>query len=329
VPQEPLDWTFPFVTRRTTPRSRLVAVLAVVATMVLAASCSGSEPGQAAPLDGSELVPTIATLQTTTTTAPTTTTTTAPPPTTVPGAMAIPSSENGAPLVQKVHTTEPVIFVTIDDGNFPSPEGLQYLRETGMPISMFLNRRPVEAHPGYFQELIALGNWVHTHTLDHPRLTGLDAEGQTGQICGMLDVLTATYGPTGHVGRFLRAPYGMTDDATGPAAASCGLDAIVGWSGEVRDGSLSLVNPHLYPGDVILLHFTPNLQADLATAKDAADAAGFRIARLEDYLVEAPATPPSTMVPPTTAPSAAAPSPTASQAPPVAPAPPPPPVPTH
>jgi len=291
------------VIRSTTLRARLLTALAVVVMVALAAGCTGSEPEQAAPLDGSELRPATNVTRplTTTTTAPTTTTTTtAPPPTTVPGAMAIPPSDHGAPLVQKVRTTEPVIFVTIDDGNVASPEGLQYIKDTGMPVSMFLNRRPVEAHPEYFQELIALGNWVHTHTLSHPRLTSLDAAGQTAEICGMADILRSTFGPTGRVGNFLRAPYGMTDDATGPAATSCGLTAIVGWSGEVRDGSLALVNPHLYPGDVILLHFTANLQSDLATIKAAADAAGFRIARLEDYLVVAPPAPaaaPTTAVP--------------------------------
>jgi peptidoglycan/xylan/chitin deacetylase (PgdA/CDA1 family) len=290
----------PYVIRSTTLRARLLIALAIVVTAALAAACSGSEREQAAPLDGSELqrATSVTRPLTTTTTAPPTTTTTTPPPTTVPGAMAIPPSDHGAPLVQKVRTTEPVIFVTIDDGNVASPEGLQYLKDTGMPVSMFLNRGPVESHAAYFQELIALGNWVHTHTLSHTRLTSLDAAGQTAEICGMADILRSTFGPTGRVGTFLRAPYGMTDDATGPAAAGCGLTAIVGWSGEVRDGSLSLVNPHLYPGDVILLHFTTNLQADLATIKAAADAAGFRIARLEDYLVVAPRAP---AVPPTTA----------------------------
>jgi peptidoglycan/xylan/chitin deacetylase (PgdA/CDA1 family) len=303
------------VTRSTAPRAHLLGALAALVTLVLTAGCTGSEPEQAAaPYGGTGLRPgTTATAPTTTTTAPTTTTTAAPPPTTVPGAMAIPPSVDGAPLVHKVQTTEPVIFVTIDDGNVASPEGLQYIVDTAMPVSMFLNRGPVQVHEGYFQQLVAMGNWVHTHTLSHPRLTNLDGPGQAAEICGMVDVLQATFGATGRVGRFLRAPFGMTDAATGPAAASCGLTAMVGWSGEVRDGSLSLVNPQLYPADVILLHYTPGLQADLATIKAAADAAGLRIARLEDYLVVAPPAPVPAPVP-TTVPPPPAPDPSAAAA---------------
>jgi hypothetical protein len=40
----------------------------------------------------------------------------------------------------------------------------------------------------------------------------------------------------------------------------------------------------LHPGDIVLMHFTPHLGADLEVLLHAADAQGLTIGRLEDWL---------------------------------------------
>jgi peptidoglycan/xylan/chitin deacetylase (PgdA/CDA1 family) len=195
-----------------------------------------------------------------------------------------PAPGGGAPVIYRVQTTDPVIFITIDDGTVASPEAMQFIKDMQMPVTMFLNEGPVRTHPDYFAELIALGNWAHSHTLNHKKLTSLDLAGQEREICGMVDVLEAEYGATGKVGDLVRAPYGASDATTGQAAASCGLQAVVSWTGTIDGGVVTLQNPALRPGDILLTHFKDDLYANLKQIRAMADAAGLRIARLEDYL---------------------------------------------
>lgn len=269
------------MTDRTSSHRRLLAaaLVGLLLTAVVVACSTGGE--QAAPIDGVEGVSggdTTATTEAPTTTAPPTTTTTvaAAPLPTDPG--------GGAPLIYRIETTDPVIFITIDDGTVASPEAMQYIKDMQMPVSMFLNEGPVRTHPDYFDELIGLGNWVHTHTLNHKKLTSLDYGGQEREICGMVGVLDDVYGSTGKVGTLLRPPYGASNATTNQAAASCGLQAVVSWTGTIDGGVVTLQGAALRPGDVLLTHFKDDLYANLKAIRQMADAAGLRIARLEDYI---------------------------------------------
>lgn len=269
-----------------------VALVALVLAGTLLACSAGRE--QAADLDG-PLIGSTTTAAVDTTVAPTTTeapTTTAPtttmptttvpvPPPPPPPAPPVPPVVDGsAPLIYRVNTADPVVFVTIDDGYTADPTSLQYIIDTGMPVSMFLNEAPVRLHAPYFKALMDLGNQVHTHTLNHKNLTKLDLAGQQHEICGMVNVLRDTFGQVGHL---MRAPYGSSNAITQQVAAWCGLRAVVHWTGELKDGTLFLQGATLKPGDIILTHFKDDLHANLVTLKTAADAAGLTIARLEDY----------------------------------------------
>ncbi len=220
-----------------------------------------------------------------TTTVPPETTTTAPPPTTAVGPTApvtpVAATDGGAPEVFGIDTTDPVIFVTIDDGTVADPAVLDYLTSTGMPVTMFLNEAPVRAHPEFFEALRQLGNTVNTHTLGHLSLPSLGPEQQRAEICGMVDLLNETYGTSGGL---FRAPFGRYDLGVRQQAASCGLRATVQWTGTLADGVVTLQEPPLKPGDVIVTHFTNDLLVSLQELKRQADAAGLRIARLDDYL---------------------------------------------
>ena len=214
-------------------------------------------------------------------------TTTAPPPATmaVPGPTApvtpVVAVDGAAPEVFGIDTTEPVIFVTVDDGTVRDPQVLEYLTTTGMPITMFLNEGPVRTDPGFFGALQALGNTVNSHTLGHLSLPSLNPEQQRIEICGMVDLLNETYGTQGGL---FRAPFGRYNRGVREQAASCGLRSTVQWTGTLADGVVTLQEPPLKPGDVIVTHFTDDLLVSLQELKRQADAAGLRIARLDDYL---------------------------------------------
>jgi peptidoglycan/xylan/chitin deacetylase (PgdA/CDA1 family) len=226
----------------------------------------------------------------TTTTAEPTTTTTAPPTTTTtvdpvsaPTVPVLPVGpvDGAAPSISRVATTDPVIFVTIDDGMVADPRVLDYLTTTRMPVTMFLNDAPARANRDFFEALRQLGNSVNSHTLTHPNLRKLSVENQRSQICGMVDVLNELFGTDGG---FFRAPFGELPASARQQAATCGIRAALQWKGTLNNGVLALQEETLKPGDIILAHFTNTLYEDLVEIKRQADAAGLRIARVEDYL---------------------------------------------
>src|SRR5687767_6077557 len=54
------------------------------------------------------------------------------------------------PVVHRVETTDPVVFVTIDDGWTRSPAAYDQIRARGWPIANFVLPDPLRADPGYY-----------------------------------------------------------------------------------------------------------------------------------------------------------------------------------
>lgn len=186
-----------------------------------------------------------------------------------------------SPIISRVATTDPVIFVTIDDGLVADPRVLDLLTTTGMPVTMFLNAAPAREHTAYFEAIRQLGNTVNSHTLTHPNLTKVSAAEQARQICGMRDVLVELFGVEGGL---FRAPFGATNTSVRQQAAQCGQRAVLSWAGTLNNGALQLQEAALRPGDILLTHFRDDLYDNLVEIQRLADAAGLRIARLDPYL---------------------------------------------
>lgn len=219
----------------------------------------------------------------TTTTAPATTSTTAPATTstTPPPAPAPPPAPGApAPLVTRIETADPVVFVTVDDGFDRSPETAAVLDQLDMPVTAFLVDRPVEVGADYFRSLP--GATVQAHTRTHTDLPALSEADQQAEICGNADTIAGAFGRRPSL---FRPPYGNHDDATLRAAAACGMSAVVLWEVVVDDGSLSYRTvPEIRRGDIVLLHFTEGLPNDLRVLSRVVEDAGLTVARLEDYL---------------------------------------------
>ncbi len=225
---------------------------------------------------------------TTTTTTPTTTTTAppndliAPPPTVVP---SFDTSDGLAPFVHRVDTTDRVIFITIDDGQFRDPTYLDHFAQLGVPFTSFLTQPMAQADPAYWQTTQQHGGSIQTHTINHPNLRAASEQKVRREVCEPADAFAFGFGtrPT-----LFRPPYGNSNDTVLRIAAECGYWAVVHWSGSTNNGKLTMQDVALQPGDIVLMHYRDTLHADLDDVVARARAEGFKIGRLEDYLAPAP-----------------------------------------
>jgi peptidoglycan/xylan/chitin deacetylase (PgdA/CDA1 family) len=206
------------------------------------------------------------------------TSSTAPPPMTI---APLPSTPGVAPVVTRVETTDPVVFLTIDDGHTRDPEVLAAFEEVGVPASLFLVDGPVEVDAEFFRSMPY--TLVEGHTRTHPDLRTLSEEAQRAEICGNADTLERAFGRRPVL---FRPPYGVYDEATQRAAADCGMAAIVLWEESVNAGMVAYRStPRLRRGDILLMHFRPSFVEELRAITQLVEQAGLRFALLEDYLV--------------------------------------------
>ncbi|MCX5228186.1 polysaccharide deacetylase family protein [Streptomyces sp. NPDC006553] len=189
------------------------------------------------------------------------------------------------PVVSHIETTDPVVFITIDDGWFHDPAAAKLLLDRRVPASLFLLPGAYSYDSGYFHTLLNQGpSRVENHTVNHPDLTTLDAAGQKAEVCGARDQHLAQFGDGP---RLLRPPYGVYDATTRTTARACGAKALVTWTYDLTTwGQWTPPTPTLKAGDIILLHFNETLEQDLTRALAAAEAAGLKPAPLREYVPE-------------------------------------------
>lgn len=182
-----------------------------------------------------------------------------------------------ARVVRHIDTRDPVAFLTIDDGIHRTQAAADVL--SGIPATFFLNSGPVTDGKSYWS---ALGHPIQAHTIRHPTLTRLDAEGQREEVCGNAKRISRF---TGESVWMLRPPYGVYDETTRRVAAGCGIDYIVMWDAIAENGRMQYGRGGgMTPGTIILLHFTPRLAEDLRMALAAMRRAGLKPGDLTEYL---------------------------------------------
>jgi peptidoglycan/xylan/chitin deacetylase (PgdA/CDA1 family) len=216
----------------------------------------------------------------TTTSSSTTTTTTPLPPTPV-------AIQGGAvaPVISRVPTPNPVVFFTIDDGMVRDPAVTDFLREQHIPVTMFVLPNFLHEDPAYFDAIHALGASVQDHTISHGDLRELTSAQQQREICGVLDEYSVRFGARPWL---FRPPGGFYNQSVPVIARRCGIRAVVMWRATMNDGRLDVQGGGpLQAGDIILMHFRPDLRQNLDVALSAARAAGLQPAALEQYLTPA------------------------------------------
>jgi peptidoglycan/xylan/chitin deacetylase (PgdA/CDA1 family) len=260
----------------------------VTAGAVFITSRTGSSIGRADSADSIELI--TATTEAETTTLPSTTlapTTTLPPTTTTTKAwpkgpvLTIPAA-GAVPVISRIATADPVVFLTIDDGSIRDPRVPELLAQFKIPATLFVNQGPYLADPDYFARVIASGGSINSHTKSHRLLTKLSASAQRAEICGMRDIIGQHVFVPGHL---FRAPFGVSNATTQTAAGSCGINAVLFWHATLNDGRVQYQQGNqLQPGDIVLTHFRDDLYDNIRALIWQSAIQGLTIAPIEDYL---------------------------------------------
>jgi peptidoglycan/xylan/chitin deacetylase (PgdA/CDA1 family) len=203
-----------------------------------------------------------------------------PPP--VPRPIAVPAGPV-APIYHRLPVSQPVAFLTIDDGQVQLPQGIQLMQAAHIRFTMFLIAPVAARNPAFFEQLEAAGGVVEDHTITHSEMKGKSYDFQRHEVCDARTSLEQTFGTRLQL---FRPPYGDYDQTTLRAVHDCGLKAALHWSETVNDGKVfyQTADHHIAPGDIILMHFRPAFVQDVLAALTAIHDAGLTPALLEDYL---------------------------------------------
>lgn len=186
------------------------------------------------------------------------------------------------PVVSRVDTKDPVVFLTIDDGAVRDPRVAELMERAKIPVALFLTEGNYLADPDYFARVASGGGSINSHTRTHPLLTKLNESQQRNEVCGMRSVLGQHLLAPGHL---FRSPFGEQNATTQRVAASCGINAILFWRAAINDGRVQFQQGNtLQPGDIVLSHFRPDLYEGIVAFLFEAGRAGLTVAPIEKYL---------------------------------------------
>ncbi|MGW0479632.1 polysaccharide deacetylase family protein [Nonomuraea sp. NPDC003214] len=205
------------------------------------------------------------------------------------------------PVVSSIPTRRKVVFLTIDDGWEQDPGFVRQIREERIPMTAFAMRDAVEAEGtpdqsggearfvgagkwGYFRQLRDAGVPIENHTLTHPDLSRMGYDAQRREICGASALIRKQ---TGARPTLFRPPFGAYNTATLRAAGSCGIDAVLLWTATVQPGgkiAYQVPDKRLRPGDILLMHFRPNLARDFRILVKKIKRRGYELGDLRAYL---------------------------------------------
>ena len=188
-----------------------------------------------------------------------------------------------APVLLTIPTKLPVVFLGIDDGAVKSKKAEELLKVSGFKATLFLANRFITDNPSYFKTFQQDNQYtIQNHSLTHMLLSGVTYATQKKEICGMADYIEKTYGkrPT-----LFRPPGGSYDKTTQKAAYDCGMKAIIMWAAKANGGKMDYQQGNkLRPGDIVLMHFRNEFEADFNSFVQAVNNANLRVEALEDWL---------------------------------------------
>lgn len=199
-----------------------------------------------------------------------------PAPITMPGGGA-------AGWYSAIPTTQPIAFITIDDGWIKVPSAAALLRAAHVPVTLFLEINAIESNVNYFRELQQAGAVIEAHTITHRELKGASYGVQKHEICGSADQLGQLYGRRPVL---FRPPFGDKDATTLRVVHDCGMRAAFFWKETTDKGIVRYQSPvhRVQPGDILLMHFRPAFVDDFLAVLAAIAQAGLTPALLEDYI---------------------------------------------
>lgn len=172
-----------------------------------------------------------------------------------------------------------MVFITIDDGFTRTERAKALLKD--LVHSNFVLRAPLLQDPAFFKEEYSRGVSFGNHTARHPNLKRLSERAQQREICHGRDTVKRVVGTTPTL---LRPPGGNWNEATRRAAAACGMTHLVLWDVVVDGDRISTWGEPIRAGDIILLHYRPDLDVSLRVLMKELDRQGLRPADITEYL---------------------------------------------
>lgn len=140
-----------------------------------------------------------------------------------------------SPVDESVDCADPevkCVALTYDDGpGGGTPELLDTLAEYDAKATFFVTGLPVMEHPHTVRRTYAEGHEMANHTLNHPDLAGLGADGVHDNLNS---VQALVYRETGYTMDLMRPPYGSTNDGVASVTRDMGLAQVL-WSIDTND----------------------------------------------------------------------------------------------
>ena len=171
-----------------------------------------------------------------------------------------PDSALFSPVLTRLPTAEPVVWLTIDDG--PSDDTLEILEllgAAGAQATFFLVGDRAAARPQLVREIVRRGHDIGNHSATHPQawfwaLSPARLREEIGRTQQVLEGITGTRP------RWFRAVVGMANPFVAATLRAHGL-ARVAWSARGFDTreedparALARIERQLRPGAIVLLH---------------------------------------------------------------------------
>lgn len=165
-----------------------------------------------------------------------------------------------ADVLWSVPTTERAVFITIDDGWFPSQSLIQMMRQYHFPVTAFLIQQAAQKHPDYWKVFVAAGGNLENHTLSHPDLTKLAPADLANQLSTPMNYLGQFAAPP----TLFRPPYGAFNPLVLQQVYRSGMKHLVMWNAVMSKGVLHTYNGKpIQPGSIIILHWEPGLSTQI------------------------------------------------------------------
>lgn len=181
----------------------------------------------------------------------------------------VPNCQWWGPVIRSFRTTEPEVWITIDDGPSPAhtPKILDLLETFNARATFFVIGTRAEKYPHLITEILSRGHEIANHTFTHP--SGMFWSAGPSRIAAEIDHCAELLrsGPD-RPARLFRVPAGLKNFFVHPELRRRGL-ALIGWSARGfdtvrRDPALvaERVLRGTKPGGILLLHEGHRTAAD-------------------------------------------------------------------
>ena len=192
------------------------------------------------------------------------------------------SDQKLAPVILSIKTDKPIIFLGIDDGEVTNPEFLKFFEDRKWSFTLFPNKTHYDKNPEFFKSLLATGAVLGNHTMNHPNLNKLSYADQKKEICASQEAYQKDFGIKP---KLFRPPFGNYNKNTQQAVKDCGMVAIVNWKARVDEDKMWYqVGDKLNKGEIVLMHFLPNMMQDLKAFEDEISKQGLVVGNLDEWI---------------------------------------------